>query len=741
MQHLSDRRIKLWKLVVFGLATSIAAFPLNNVLSWTIILSFFLIIPGWLFILHFNRIGWRKWETFSFSIGFSVLILMVTGLLLNSLYYIGLQRPLDTVPILIALTIVTAFLCYRTRKDDVALPSLKVKDKNLFLKHLSIILPLTFLPLLSAAGALRLNNGASNIFTLVMLGLIALAFIFLIIKKDLSNYYPYALLMFALAILFSISLRGWGITGHDIQHEFNVFQLTMRESFWNIEGLRDTYNACLSITILPTVIAKMTGIHDPYIYKVVFQLIFAIAVIPVYSIAKRFGGATFALLAGFLFVSFPTFLNDMPMLNRQEIAFLFFGMLLLLMMLNVERRQLFILTGFVFLGLTLSHYSTTYVTLGLLIIAWFLSKVLIRLMKKNDRKGQLRTLPILNLPLIIAACMFVMLWNGVVTQTAGGLGSTVSKTFSSLLSGQWSQASEVQYILSGKPFDIQNALEEYAKPYLKGGIKVEAVGEQKLPVSDLFKPIDNILPIENINTGIRNGISRLFQVLLVLGFIVLSFDLLRRPSSRYSLFILSVCGSGVALLIIITVLPQLSVEYGLLRMFQQLLTMLSILILGAILWIISRFIKRNQTTYVVAAGFISLIFLHMSGFIPQLTGGAAPQLALNNNGFQYDAYYSTNAETYAGKWLCENRDNERSVAADKYAISRFLNNCEEKLTIASPMVNTDGLYVFNDSVNVAKNAYMINLNSNLYYYQVVRPTQEVNQIYSNGTNTAWVIQK
>ncbi len=737
---LRDNKIRAWKLVAIGLLVSVLSFPLQNMISWTIILGFFLFVPGWLFVLHFNRTHWRKWETFSFSLGFSILILMLTGLILNSLYYIGLQRPLDTLPIFISLSLVIAMLCFGIRKYDINLPT-TLKRNGGFGKQALIILLLSLLPLLGVLGAMRLNNGASNILTLIMFASIAIIFIILIIKKNLSNYYPYALVMFALSILFSISLRGWGITGHDIQHEFNVFQMTMQNSFWNIGSLRDTYNACLSITILPTILAKITGIYDPYIYKVVFQLIFAVSVIPVYSIAKRFGGATFALLAGFLFISFPTFLNDMPMLNRQEIAFLFFGMLLLLMMLNVDRKQLFILTGFVFLGLTLSHYSTTYVTLGLLIIAWLLSKILIRMMKKEDRKGQLRTLPILNLPLIIIACVFVLLWNGVITKTTSGLGNTVTKTFTSLVSGQWSQASEVQYILSGKSFDIQNVLQSYAEPYLKGGIKVEAINEQKLPVSDTLKPLDDIVSIESLNTNIRNGISRLFQILLVIGFVVLSYDLLRRPSSRYSLFILSVCGSGVALLILITVLPQLSVEYGLLRMFQQLLTMLAILILGAILWILSRFIRHNHKTYIAAAGFMSLMFLHLSGFIPQITGGAAPQLALNNNGFQYDAYYSTDAEKKAGKWLCDNRDNERSVAADKYAISRFLNNCEKKLIIASPMVNTDGLYVFNDGINVAKNAYMINLNSNLYYYKVTRPEQEINQIYSNGTSTAWVIQK
>ena len=69
------------------------------------------------------------------------------------------------------------------------------------------------------------------------------------------------------------------------------------------------------------------------VFRVCFQLIFAL--VPVGAPADRPPAAAHrrprCCSAG-LFVAFPTFVNDMPMLNRQEIALLFFvvGLLALL---------------------------------------------------------------------------------------------------------------------------------------------------------------------------------------------------------------------------------------------------------------------------------------------------------------------------------------------------------------------------------------------------------------------------
>ena len=95
--------------------------------------------------------------------------------------------------------------------------------------------------------------------------------------------------MMGLSILFSTSLRGWFITGHDIQHEFAVFQVASRAGYWSIAGHNgDPYNACLSITILPTIIAKITTISAAYVYKVVFQAIFAFGIVPIYFAYQLF---------------------------------------------------------------------------------------------------------------------------------------------------------------------------------------------------------------------------------------------------------------------------------------------------------------------------------------------------------------------------------------------------------------------------------------------------------------------
>ena len=69
--------------------------------------------------------------------------------------------------------------------------------------------------------------------------------------------------LLSLSLLLMTSLRGWFVTGHDIQREFRVFELASGQGVWNIESFPDAYNACLSVTILPTIIERTTGISGP----------------------------------------------------------------------------------------------------------------------------------------------------------------------------------------------------------------------------------------------------------------------------------------------------------------------------------------------------------------------------------------------------------------------------------------------------------------------------------------------
>lgn len=730
-----------WQLFGGLLVLANLAYFLHSIIGWVITLSFFLLVPGFLFLKFFIDTKWSRWERLSFSLGLSILFCMVVGLALNALDYVGLDRPLETFKVFTALNISTLVLIaiHAHRRVQFKFnPGYRLFSA----RHVLLGLPLAMLPLLAIGGAIRLNNGASNILTLILFAAIAVIFVVLIVRRDLQRYYPAALFVFAVSILLSVSLRGEGITGHDIQREFAVFELTMRNAAWNIAEFRDPYNACLSITILPVMLANLTGISDPYIFKVVFQIIAATAVIPIYFFIVRLHGTRDALLASFIFLLFPTFLNDMPMLNRQEIAFLFFGLIMLLMVLAVEQKRLQWLTIILIVGLTLSHYSSSYITLGLMLCAWLIHFIVIRITKPKFATERVNRFPILKLPIIVIACVFVVLWNDQITQTSQGLNSTLDKTLAGLFSGQLSQAADVGYsIVGGKTAQPDEILNQYSQKFTHDNVAVSLIEQPSLPLTSLGKTVDHVVPVESANRLVRDLIAKLLQVLLIVGCAVLWWRIRKKRHGKYDLYVLSLCGGCAVLLVALTVLPQLSIDYGVLRLFQQLLFILALPIIAALVWLASRVTKNPSVIYVSAGVFLAGIFLHTSGFIPQVTGGYNPQLSLNSAGHYYDAYYASPSEQAAADWHCARNTKNAPTALDIYAPSRLSDACKDQLVTTSPMADFSHAYLYEYGPNVRRGAFMVNINSNLYYYAVDRSGYRQNQLYDAGTSRVQYLTK
>ena len=163
-------------------------------------------------------------------------------------------------------------------------------------------------------------------------------------------------------LLLATSVRGWSITGHDIQAEFLAFRLTNDGQLWQMSSLENAYNACLSVNILPTVLAQATGLSGELVFKVLLQLVFALVPVLTFLFSRRLVGRRPAIVAAVLTMAFPTFFNDMPYLVRQEVAFFFLALLLLAATepdrAGARSRWLVLAFG---LGVVLSHYSTTYV--------------------------------------------------------------------------------------------------------------------------------------------------------------------------------------------------------------------------------------------------------------------------------------------------------------------------------------------------------------------------------------------
>jgi uncharacterized membrane protein len=103
------------------------------------------------------------------------------------------------------------------------------------------------------------------------------------------------------------------------------------------------------------------------------------------------------------------------------------------------------------------------------------------------------------------------------------------------------------------------------------------------------------------------------------------------------------------MLILITVLPNLSVDYDVERVFEQELVFLApIMVIGSITLFSP---LGNALRLRVATWVCILFFISTTGLLPQAIGGYGAQLSLNNSGAYYDIYYMHPQELAAVSWL------------------------------------------------------------------------------------------
>lgn len=145
---------------------------------------------------------------------------------------------------------------------------------------------IALLPIISMLGTIRLNNGGSSVLIETVIVLMAGAIIAYLIKPTLFNV-NWLLFNIALSLLLSTSMRSSFISGFDISQEFHVFTLTLQQQFWDMKSIPgNTYNACMSITILPSILQKVLNISPELIFKFGAQILFATSALIVYQISR-----------------------------------------------------------------------------------------------------------------------------------------------------------------------------------------------------------------------------------------------------------------------------------------------------------------------------------------------------------------------------------------------------------------------------------------------------------------------
>ena len=478
------------------------------------------------------------------------------------------------------------------------------------------------------------------------------------------------------------SLRGWYVTGHDIQAEYRVFQLTQAHARWDISYFRDAYNACLSITILPTELARVVSVDGPYIYKVFFQVIFAACPVLVYAIARRYWSRSVGILAAVYFVGFPTFFTDMPFLNRQEIAFLFVCVAILLITHGGwarQRRRPALLAAAI--GIELSHYSTMYLFLGTLVVAWAAQRggALGRRCWRRRADGAhvtTATWPTVGIGSILMLAVITVLWGELATHTAGSAVSDARSAVSALAGHSGSTRSgNVSYgLLAPSAESPQTAVNAYRQATVQqrggaappGYAPASVLARYRTPVVDAAPalPLTSVggaltaagIPVDGLNILMRQAAAKGEQVFIGVGLIAMVMARRLRRQVGQEFFCL--CVGATAMLAIITVLPDLSGDYGILRAFQGALILVAPVLVTGSLMAFSPLGRRwgPRAAAAVCVG----IFVSTTGLLPQITGGYPAQLSLNNSGSYYNAYYMHPQEEAALGWL----QDERGVLPD-----------------------------------------------------------------------------
>mgnify|MGYP001576397147 CR=1 FL=1 len=758
---------------------------------------FLAFVPGVLTLLILRLPRLPFWANLSMSVAFSLLELMVMGLAGNFfLPKFGIIQPLAQNVLIVEMSILILALSFiawgRLPNWEV---SISKTFHSLFPSKLDTwlsLIPLLFV-VQSIIGALSLNNGGTGLWTLAMLGEIAVFALVLYIyaKKIGENTVPTALFFISLSLLLMTSLRGWYITGHDIQQEYKVFELTKNAGLWNMDFYRDAYNACLSITILPTIFFNLLKVSDPYIYKFLFQFFFALCAGITYLISRHWTNRRIAFLAGFYFLSFPTFFADMAFLVRQEVAFLFYGLMIYLIfeprLSTKVRRILFVVMG---IGVILSHYSTTYTILLIFGLTVASRPIFIRLLKFFNEKWNLFRNSSLNpsfetevveskakitVPMIVILVLASFLWTSVVTNTGGSITTVLKKTLSAIGNGfnENNRSTDALNLFSLKKPSQQEQLQDYIEKVLNPirntatpGVYFDAstyakynflaLPDERIPLTNFGNFVEKSgFNITSKISGFGRILVKIMEILAPLG---LLYFLLRRSAVKYldsEFYIIAV--SALTFIFLILVIPVLSTEYGIYRAMQQSMFVLALPMLIASLWIgswikklLSRFKSKKQVSSILTQKndenivfpviLTLLFFMYSTSFLPQIFGKTPAMLHLNDTGRYYDNYLIKTSEVFGVAWLNtiageDTHGVKIRIQTDRYSRNKLVSMVSlGAYNEIFPGVVRKDAYVFLGQATVKKQRATLVYGGDqiTYTYPVEFLNENKNLIYNNG---------
>jgi uncharacterized membrane protein len=641
--------------------------PLHG--SWAaqvLLVPTLLIVPG-LILLRALRIPGQLISSFPAYVPCaSIVVLLASGLAADLVGpLVGVAAPLRVVPLLVALECI----CLSLLAASITAPAeVRIPWRELS-RPARLAWPL-IVPLLAAAGALRLNSGhGDGIAVTALLAVLILLVAAVILSSRLDNALLIVILYAAgLAVMWAFSLRGSLVYGFDISTEYHDLQQAVLTGVWHTAHPGDAYGAMLSVTVMPAELHFLSGVPALLVLKVVYPAICALFPVAVFGIARLILAPRWAFVAAVLIVMQSTFAQEVPGLARQEIALVLFAALIMGMLdARLPRRPRWALVALLSLAMVLAHYSTTYVALVLLglplalqwAVSWF------------------RDIPRVTGAVAVAfvtALAGAALWYGPVTDSGSGLGSFAQAVHAQGLDVLPSHAGGgllAAYLQGGTQPPMSAASYQWraAHHWQFRITSLPAARAARYRLTGSAPPTPAVR-LHVAYGGLSLGLLVVEQLVNLIGAIGALLMMLRRGVPLVARQIGLVGVATLVFLIAIRLSSTLASAYNQERALVQALAILAVTLCWCMEGVAGRGPRRQLAVLAVAAGSLAVLFISSSGLMgAALGGGTAVNLA--SSGEDFERYYMTVPELASASWLGRSVQPGQLVYADRYAELRL----------------------------------------------------------------------
>jgi len=633
-----------------------------------------------------------------FSVGFSLAILMIGGLLTNEFCSaIGISKPLSDTPLILmfsGITLLFSFLSSFASKDS----QVQVVASLKLIAHSPLALLFLVLPLLSILGTMWVNVYESNLILLIMIVIVALLFtIGALFKKLLPpELYPFAVLTIAISLLFHSSLISSYVQSQrsDIALEYFVFKVTEENARWNFiyygDALYGRFNSMLSITILPTIYSNLLNIDATWILKILYPLLFAFVPLGLFQFWLPRVGKKGAFVSIFLFMAQETFYTEAVSLARQMIAELFFVLLLIIVLdKKMKTPNKWISFAILSIALVISHYSLSIVFLFFI----FLVSAILFVTKRTIQK--------ITVPMIIFFLVVMFSWY---------IYTSNSSAFNSILS-------------FGN--NVLAQLNQFFDPSARGSTVLRGLGMEAAP---------------SIWNGVSRAIAYLTQFLIVVGFIgLLGRKIEADVDQEFFMFSLV----AMALLAMLILIPGLANTLSMTRFYHVLLFFLAPLCFFGAESLV-KFVFRRKTELKVSILLLTLVipyFLFQISFVYEVTGSeswlSVPLSKQRMGELRLYGYYLYIDEqnVFGAQWLHKNIEVKYTqLYADMishYAVLSYgmtYSGYVEMFSNVTPVTANGVIYL--NRLNINDGTIIGERQS--WNYSELSILEDTNKIYSNG---------